>query len=173
MALLGREEPESLTADQRHADQLEVAREIALRLLALRARTRVELETAMKRRGVPEAAMTEVIERFTELGLVDDRAFSDQWVEGQQRRMRSTKALRHELREKGVDTEIIDEALEAVGGEQEYAAALALARKRASATRNLPADVRRRRILGVLARRGFSGQVAYRAVDEALAEQDE
>jgi regulatory protein len=172
VALRGREEPEGLVDGQPQADPSEVAREIALRLLSVRARSQAELEDAMRRRGVPEGAMRQVIDRFSELGLVDDRAFSKMWVEGQQRRMRSARALRHELREKGISNEVIDEALDSVGGEEEYSAALALARKRAYATRTLPVEVRRRRILGALARRGFPSGIAYRAVDEALTEVD-
>lgn len=122
----------------------------------------------MKRRGVPQEATDEVLDRFTELGLVDDRAFSEQVVEGQQRRMRSRRALRHELATKGVHPEIITEVLDGVDDDDEFAAAVAFARKRAAATTGLDAAVRRRRILGGLARRGFSGSVAYRAVDEAL-----
>ncbi len=170
MGRRGREQPVELADDQPAADPVVVAREIALRQLTIRARTRAELETAMSRRGVPDEAMKEVLDRFAELGLVDDKSFSQQWVEGQQRRMRSRTALRHELSNKGVDSETIDEALQSVDDADEFAAALAFANKRVAASSGLDRSVLRRRVLGGLARRGFSGAVAYSAVDQAMEE---
>lgn len=173
MGRRNREQPEEWVDDQPQADQVAVAREVALRQLTVRARSRSELEAAMARRRVPEEAMREVLDRFAELGLVDDKSFSEQWVEGQQRRMRSRKALRHELLNKGVAPETIDDVLEVVDDDDEYSAALAFARKRVAASAGLDTSVRRRRILGGLARRGFTGSVAYRAVDEALQSSDD
>lgn len=169
MARRPRSEPDDLEP-QPPADAVAVAREIVLRQLTTRARTESELRTALARRHVPAEVADEVLARFGELGLVDDSAFAAQWVEGQQRRLRSRQGLRDELRTKGVDADVAAEALDAVTPEAEYAAALALARKRAAATRSLDRDTRYRRMAGALARRGFSGGVTHRAVREAIAE---
>ncbi|MFV0451095.1 MAG: regulatory protein RecX [Propioniciclava sp.] len=155
-------------ADDAHADPVGVARDIVLRQLTARARTRSELEQALARKGVPEDVADEVLDRFTELRLIDDVGYAAAWVEGQQRRMTSRRALRQELGRKGVEAEVIDEALEGVDDETEFAAALALAEKRARATRGLERQVRYRRMAGALARKGFSGAITHRAVQAAL-----
>lgn len=162
----GREEPEGLAADQPEADHRAVAREIALRLLEARARSRAELAQAMARKAVPDEVIDEVLDRLTEVGLVDDAQFAGLWVEGQQRRMKSTRALRQELRAKGVDAEVIDEALSETSDDADYEAALALARKKMRTMGSLEPQVRYRRLAGALARRGFAPGLCHRVVSE-------
>lgn len=163
------EEPEGLAArGDPAADPVAVAREIALRQLTVRARSRSELEGALRGRGVPDEAINSVLDRFTEVRLVDDAAFAAQWVEAGQRRQRSRAGLRHELRGKGVDADTVREAVASVSDDDEYAAALALARKRAAGLSGVEPPVRLRRVLGALARRGFPPGVAHRAAREAV-----
>lgn len=150
------------------SDPVGAAREIVLRQLTAKARTRAELEQALAKRGIPDEAAAEVLDRFTELNLVDDAGYATAWVEGQQRRMTSKRGLRQELARKGVPEEIAADALAEVSDEAEYAAALALATKRARATASLDRETRYRRIAGSLARKGFPGSVTHRAVTEAL-----
>lgn len=173
MARRGRDEPADLAErDDPAADLVAVAREIVLRSLTVRARSRAELVATLRKRGVPDAAASEVLERFAELRLVDDSAFAEQWVEGARRRQRSRAVLRQELRAKGLDPETVQEAVASVSDDDEFASALALARKRAAATAGLDAGVRYRRVAGALARRGFGPEVTRRAVREALADID-
>ncbi|MFV0408009.1 MAG: regulatory protein RecX [Propioniciclava sp.] len=167
---LGREEPEGLGADDAPADPMGVAREIVLRQLTAKARTRQELADTLARKGVPDEAAQEVLTRFTELRLIDDASYAAAWVEGQQRRMTSRRALRYELGQRGVDADTIDEALTGVDDQAEYQAALALAAKRGRATVRLPREVRYRRMVGALARKGFAAEVAHRAVHEVLGD---
>ncbi|WP_040160957.1 regulatory protein RecX [Nigerium massiliense] len=167
----GREEPADLVGDQPPADPVAVAREIVLRQLDVRARTRDELERALAKKGVPHEAGRQVLDRFTELGLVDDAAFAEQWVEGQQRRMKSRRVLRQELRHKGVDGDIVDEALSEVGEADDYAAALAYGRRKAAGLAKLEPAVRYRRLMGALARRGFSSAVSHRVYREVTGDQ--
>lgn len=157
--------------DDPQADPVAVAKEMVLRLLTAKARTRAELAEGLKRRGVPDDIATIALDRFTELGLINDESFAASWVEGQQRRMKSSRALRQELAIKGVDVETIDEALAEADPDAELDAALALARKRARATRGLAGPVRYRRMAGALARRGFSGDMTHRAVKQVLDEE--
>lgn len=154
------------------SDPVGTAREIVLRQLTAKARTRAELEQVLAKRGIPGEAAVEVLDRFTELNLVDDAGYATAWVEGQQRRMTSKRVLRHELARKGVPEEIAADALAEVSDEAEYASALALATKRARATASLDRSTRYRRIAGSLARKGFSGAVTHRAVTEALGAGD-
>jgi regulatory protein len=165
----GREEPGGV-GDQPAADPVAFAREIVLRQFDAKARTRAELVEALAKRGVPDEAAAEVLDRFTELGLIDDGAYAELWVEGQQRRMRSRRVLRQELRRKGVEAEVVDEALQQVGEEEDYEAALAFGRKKAASLTKLEGPVRYRRLVGALARRGFSSSVAHRVYREVLGE---
>lgn len=156
-------------ADGPDADPEEVARGIVLRKLAVQARTRVELERALQGRDVPEEAAAAVLDRMTEVGLVDDVTFAHDWVESrQQRRHLSRTALRRELQTKGVDRDVIDEALADVAGADEHDAALDLARRRAATMGGLAREVAYRRLGGVLARRGFSASITTRVLAEVL-----
>ena len=107
---------------------------------------------------------------MTDVGLVDDAAFAQGWVASRQsRRHLSARVLRQELVTKGVDRDDIDTALEQVSPEDEYAAALSLAEKKVRAMRGLEPAVRRRRLAGVLARRGFGSGVTGRVLAEVLS----
>lgn len=86
----------------------------------------------------------------------------------QRRRNLSRRALRAELVRKGIEREVIDEAVSAVDPEDEYAAALELARSRARRLEGLEPQVRYRRLAGALARRGFSGSLIARVTREVL-----
>lgn len=152
------------------ADPEEAARGIVLRKLAVQARTRVEFERALQERDVPEDAAAAVLDRMGELGLVDDVTFAHDWVESrQQRRHLSRTALRRELQGKGVDREVIDEALAGVEGVDEHRAALDLAQRRAGTMSGLAREVAYRRLGGMLARRGFSASVTTQVLAEVLA----
>lgn len=83
------------------------------------------------------------------------------------------RALAHELRRKGVEPEVAEHALEQIDDDDELTAARELAARKARASRGLDRDKRRRRLAGMLARKGYSPGVAMRAVDEALAEEGE
>ena len=144
------------------ADAENVARTIALRKLTGQARTRHELDQALQKKNVPDEVAATVLDRLEEVGLVDDEAFAHEWVESRQRRRHlSRSALRRELQLKGVDRDQADAALATVGIDAELAAARALVAKKQGATRGLDPLVRRRRLTGALARRGFgSGIIA-------------
>ncbi|MFG1923966.1 regulatory protein RecX [Cryptosporangium sp. NPDC048952] len=152
------------------ANPEQVARNICLRLLTVQPRTRAELAAALAKRDVPAEAADAVLDRFGEVGLIDDAAFARAWVESRQRgRGLGRSALAGELRKKGVDREIVQEALETIDGDADLAAAQRLVAKKLPSTRGLPSDKRARRLVGMLARRGHPAGLAYRVVREALA----
>jgi regulatory protein len=161
----GREEPGGRDSGP-PADPVAVAREIALRQLTTRNRSRAELERALAAKGVPPEASAEVLDRFEELRLVDDPGFARQWVESRQRAGRSSRVLGHELRAKGVAAETITDALAELDDDADHRAALAFARKRVTGLRNLEPVVRERRLAGALARRGFTPAVIRRVLGE-------
>ena len=91
--------------DDSPADPEQVARTILLRRLEAAPRTRAELATTLRERNVPDEVALRVLDRFEEVGLIDDRVFARMWVESRQRgRNLSGRALRSELRRKGVPT---------------------------------------------------------------------
>lgn len=165
-----RDEP----SDELPGDPEQVAREILLRALTAQARTRRELSELLAKKGIPDDAAAAVLERFEDVGLIDDTAFAAAWVTSrQQRKHLSRRALRAELQRKGVDRDTISAAVDGVSPDDEYAAALDLARQRAPRLSGLDPLVRRRRLQGLLARRGFSAGVVVGACNAALGELDE
>lgn len=151
------------------AAQLEVARKIALDQLAARARSEQELRQKMARRDVPADVADEIIERFSQVGLVDDAAFAHALTATRSEVGKQGKArIRQELRAKGVDRETADEALDALDPEAERQAALTLARRRVRSMAGLERHVARRRLSGVLARRGFSYSIVSSVLEDVL-----
>ncbi|WP_344050410.1 recombination regulator RecX [Streptomyces thermoalcalitolerans] len=155
-------------------DPVERARAICLRLLTGAPRTRKQLADALRKRDVPDDAAQEVLSRFEEVGLIDDRAFADAWVESRHHgRGLARRALARELRTKGIDAALIDEAVGRLGPEQEEATARELVARKLRSTRGLDRDKRLRRLAGMLARKGYSEGLALRVVRQALEEEGE
>ncbi len=162
----GRESGPGLDPDEgdQSSDPASGARNIVLRLLAASPRTRSQLSQALARRGVPETIAEQVLDRFEELGLVNDTEFALTWVASRHRhRGTSRRLLARELRERGVAPEVIEQAVATLGAEDESGAAIELARKALRSSRSLDPERRQRRIMGMLARRGHSADVAFRA----------
>jgi regulatory protein len=154
------------------ADPEAVARQICLGLLAAAPRTRAQLETALRRRGVPEEAAEAVLGRFAEVKLIDDATFANAWVESRHHgRGLSGRALAAELRSRGVASGDIQAAVARLDPEQEVATARSLVAARLAATRGQPAPARARRLIGALARKGYSPALAYRLTREALEQE--
>ncbi|MDP3712353.1 MAG: regulatory protein RecX [Mycobacteriales bacterium] len=152
------------------ADPVAVARQICLHQLEHSPRTRAELAAVLSRRGVADDVAEQVLGRFEEAGLIDDTLFSELWVNSRHRsRGLAGRAISQELRRKGVDDEVVREAVAAIDPEEELATARALVDRKLPSTRGLAADARVRRLAGMLARKGYGAAVAYRVVKEALA----
>lgn len=152
------------------ADPESVARKILLDQLTGRARTRVELADKLAARDVPDDVAAQLLDRFTEVGLIDDAAFAREWVEQRQRgKGLARRALQQELRRKGVDDDTVREALEEVAPDDEEEAARRVVRGKLRSVASLPTDKATRRLVGALARKGHSPSVAYRVVREELA----
>ncbi len=150
-------------------DPLAVARSICLRLLTGAARSRSDLAEALRRRGIPDDAAATVLDRLTEVGLVDDVSYAAAFVASKHRgRGLGRIALRAELRRKGIAADLADQAMSPIdtAAERGRAAALVMRRLDSAMFAGLPAA--RRRLLGLLARRGYPASVATSVVDEAL-----
>jgi regulatory protein len=156
------------------ADPVAAAREICLRLLTDRARTRQELAGALARKGVPVEAAAAVLDRFDEVGLIDDAAFAGQWVRSRhEHRGLGRRAIAVELRRKGVADDVAGEALAGVDAASEARRARELVdRKLRSLALDTPEKraTAGRKLVGMLARKGYGAGTAYQVVREALAE---
>ncbi|MFD5026352.1 recombination regulator RecX [Streptomyces sp. NPDC058373] len=162
----GREEPPQ--------DPAERARAICLRLLTGTARTRSQLAEALRKREIPDEVADEVLTRFEEVGLIDDEKFADSWVESRHHgRGLARRALARELRTKGVDAAVVDEAVSKLDPEQEERTARELVDRKLRSTRGLDRDKRLRRLAGMLARKGYGEGLALRVVRQALEEEGE
>ena len=156
------------------ADPVEVARQICLHQLEARPRTRAELASVLARRSIPDEVAEQVLGRFAEVGMIDDAAFSELWVSSRHRgKGLAGRALRQELRRKGVEDDVIGEAVDRLEPATELATARALVDRRLRSTTGLATDARVRRLAGMLARKGYPAGVAFRVVREALAEEGE
>ncbi|MFG2821932.1 regulatory protein RecX [Kitasatospora sp. NPDC048365] len=145
------------------------ARDICLRLLTGAAKTRRQLADALRKREIPDEVAEGVLARFEEVGLIDDAAFAAAWVEFRHtNRGLSRRALAQELRTKGVAGDLVEQAVAQVEPEDETDAARALVERRLRTTRGLERDTRIRRLVGMLARRGYSEGLAFRVVREAI-----
>lgn len=147
-----------------------VARKILLDQLTGRARSRAELAKKLASRNVPEEIAARLLDRFTEVGLINDDAFARDWIEQRQSgRGLARRALAQELRRKGVDEQTVRDALAEVDPDDEVEAARRLVRQKLRSVRNVEHDKAVRRLVGMLARKGHSPGVAYRVVREELA----
>jgi regulatory protein len=148
------------------------AREVCLRMLAGAPRTRAQLAEALRRRDVPDEVAERVLGRFSEVGLIDDEAFARAWVQSRHNgRGLAQRALAAELRLRGVADETVDGAVEALDPAQEERTARALVARRLPATAGLDPVKRMRRLMGMLARKGYSPGFSYRIVRESLADE--
>lgn len=146
-----------------------VARAICLRLLTTAPKTRAQLADALRKRGVPEEAARTVLERFSEAGLIDDEAFAAAWVSSRHHgRGLARRALAQELRHRGVEEETVQEAVAQLDPEQEVETARGLVARKLAATRGADPRTRMRRLVGMLARKGYPAGLAFRVVREAL-----
>jgi regulatory protein len=166
----GRAEPGDAERDLGpEADPESVARTIVLTKLTAQARSRAELEEVLASRGVPDDVATRVLDRFTEVGLVDDAAYAEMWVRSrQQSRGLSRRALGQELRRKGVDDEVIRESLDTIDAVAEEAAARELVTRKLRSMSRLDEATQLRRLAGMLGRKGYPSGLAYRVAREAV-----
>ncbi|WP_280302171.1 recombination regulator RecX [Nocardia abscessus] len=152
---------------------VEQAKEACLRLLAVRARSRAELAQRLAAKGYSAEVSERALERLADVGLIDDAAFAEQWVHSRHTFSgKGKQALAQELRRKGVTQSDAASALDAITADDEEERAGELVRRK---LRSLPRDLDRekaiRRLVGMLARRGYSQATAYRVVKAELADQ--
>lgn len=146
----------------------------ALRLLDQRARSREELRERLLAAEFEPDVIDAVLDDLAGVGLINDESFAREWVRQRHvRRGKSARALNMELKDKGVDAADRAVALEQITEESEEATARKVAEKKARTIKKVPADRHERdkflrRIVGTLARRGYSHSLTMRVSIEAL-----
>ncbi|MCA9919133.1 MAG: RecX family transcriptional regulator [Anaerolineales bacterium] len=147
------------------ADQVEKAKELAIRYIEYRPRSLAETRQHLQKKEYPEAVVEQVLERLQAVGLLDDAAFARYWVDQRETfKPRSKIALQQELRQKGLERTLIDEVTAEL---DEFAAAQQAAEPKARRWSNLPEQQFRQKLGGFLQRRGF-GYDVVREVTKAL-----
>lgn len=168
--------PLTSKAEATPQNRQEQAHALCLRLLTVRARTRAELAGQLAKRGYPADAAEAVLQRLESVGLVDDEDFAEQWVRSRQANAaKGKRALAAELRTKGVGEDLIAAALEGIdaGAERGRAEELVERRLRREVLGDGDDPKVMRRLVGMLARRGYSQSMALAVVTDALAAERE
>ena len=145
------------------------ARKILLQRLEAQPRSRAELAQVLAKKNVPADVATRLLDRFEEVGLIDDTEFARSWIQSRQRtRGLAPRVLALELRRKGVADDVIRDALADLDPAEERAAAHRLVQKKLRSMAGFDDTTRIRRLTGMLARKGYSPQVAFDVVRAEL-----
>jgi regulatory protein len=167
--------PEDKATQVPEADPEAVARKILLDQLTGQARTRKELADKLAAKNVPGDVATQLLDRFEEVGLIDDEAFARAWIasrgsagSGAGRRL-ARRALAQELHRKGVDNEVARQALDEIDPADEEAAARSLVRGKLRSLERVDDVKATRRLVGMLARKGYGSGLAFAVVRDELA----
>ena len=161
---IGQELSPEKIASLKQEDEYERGKEIALRLITNRPRSKKEVLDRMREKDVDEAVRERVITRMEELDLLDDEAFARYWIDQRARfKPRGIPLLRQELQQKGVDRQIVNDLLQELDNS---AAVMQAAEKKARSLSHYPEDQFRKKLTGFLQRRGFHYEEIRDTVNE-------
>jgi regulatory protein len=160
---VGQEINDEKIAQLKVEDGREIAYQKALNLLNYRPRTSEEIRKKLHKKEINDADIEYVLKRLQRSKLIDDEAFAHAWVENRSdMRPRGKRALAYELRQRGIESNIIEKAIESVDEEElAYRAAL----KRARRLRNLEFNDFRRKLYSHLSQRGFGYDITRTAIE--------
>ena len=149
----------------------DAAKQVLLRRLSHAPRTRKELAKDLKDKDISDEVANVALDRFEEVGLINDQALASSYVSSQHERKGLGKnALRQQLRAKGVSDDVALEAISQISDDQEFQAAFALACKKIRSLQKDDAKTQLRKIVGVLARKGYSSNLAFRVAKEVITD---
>ena len=149
----------------------DAAKQVLLRRLSHAPRTRKELAKDLKDKDISDEVANIALDRFEEVGLINDQALASNYVSSQHERKGIGKnALRQQLRAKGVSDDVALEAISQISDDQEFQAAFALACKKIRSLQKDDAKTQLRKIVGVLARKGYSSNLAFRVAKEVITD---
>ena len=149
------------------------AKDAALGLLAVRARSRGELERRLARRGFGEEVVAAALDRLAETGLVDDAAFAAAYAESRAARGADARVIAIELHDRGVAPELAGRATEAaVPAEEQAERCRQVAVARLARLEGLAPEVQFRRLAGFLERRGYPAAVISAVLSDLIPRRD-
>ncbi len=167
--MANRRHPRAESSSGPPEDPVQHARDACLRLLTARPRTRAELRQALLRKGIEEDVADQVLGRLDKVGLIDDAAFAELWVRSRHTHQGlGRRALATELRRKGVADDVAAAAMATVDADAEEDRARQLVRKRLRSLSGADEAARIRKLVGMLARRGYTEGLAFRVVRDEL-----
>ncbi len=142
---------------EENEERFRKAKMIVFRLLKFRLRSEKELQRRLKEKKLPSSIIKQTIRHFKDCELIDDHTFAQQWISSRLKKPFGINRIRLELREKGVDRDLIEETLsEATSNYEELEIVTELARHRTSKYKSNDSEKTKQRIYGYLLRRGFS-----------------
>jgi regulatory protein len=167
----GSHRPPPEDEQQPPGDPEAVARVVCLRLLDHRARSRSELAAALRKRGVPDDAAGRVLDRFTDVGLIDDAALAESLAGAVHReRGLARRGVAAKLRQRGLEDDVVAEAIVDIDSDAERRRGRELVARRRRALSALPVEVQTRRLIGLLARKGYPSGMAFEIVRAELSD---
>ncbi|MFM2030875.1 MAG: hypothetical protein RI927_495 [Actinomycetota bacterium] len=141
------------------------ARNVLLHQLARSAKSTSQLRKILEQREISPEIAEKVLERFTEVGLIDDAAYAETIVNSRRNYKGLAKsAIKRELNEKGVSQELVEEAISGITAEDDFESAKQLATRRFSQMAHLEKEVRTRRLAGYLQRKGYASSAVFAAI---------
>ncbi|WP_425466506.1 regulatory protein RecX [Prauserella muralis] len=163
-------EPRKSTEPRKDTDaEWKKAKDVCFNLLAVRPRTRDELRTALRRKGFDDELCESLLGKLDNAGLVDDAAFAEMWVRSRHNRQGlARRALVAELKRKGVDGAVAAEAAGEIDRDAEEEQARRLVRKKMRSMLSVDEQTATRRLLGMLARKGYPQGLSYAVVRDEL-----
>ncbi|WEK56119.1 MAG: regulatory protein RecX [Candidatus Cohnella colombiensis] len=166
-----------LTADQyvklKVEEQKEEAYRAALQMLERKARTASELSKALKRKGFDPEAITGCLDRLKANRFIDDTAYAVRFTEQRAaNHKKGRRLIRQELMQRGVERQQIEVAINQLDDRVEEQGALSLARKRWPTLKGNDRE-KKQKLLGVLLRRGYTGDVVKSAISQVVTESSE
>ncbi len=151
------------------ADEVIRAKNHALSLLREEIQSKGQMETRLEQEGFTEPAIHTVITELIQAGNIRDRKYAENWVRRRQKsNPRGKTVLKQELVERGIDLKTAEKVVAEVEIEDEERLALELAQKRARQYKRLPLHVAKRRLHGVLARRGFDAETIQQVLNQVF-----
>lgn len=151
-------------------DAIDRAVSAAMRALDQRMQTGKELRTRLLRKGFETETIDAALAKLAEYGYLNDERFAELWIENRlAHRPRGKRMLEQELRQKGVDRQIVDDTVASMEID-DRAAALELASKRLKSVQGLPIEEQKKKLTGILARKGFDYGVIRTTLDRVLGE---
>ncbi|MBG6183783.1 SOS response regulatory protein OraA/RecX [Arthrobacter sp. CAN_A214] len=154
-------------------DSAGLARSIVLRHLAMAPKSRHQLAQKLRERDIPDDVAGAVLDRFEEVQLIDDAEFAGMWVRSRaQTRSLARSVLKRELADRGIHPDLAEDALAQVTDEDERAAAEQVIRRKMRAGIDLAdrkiRDRETRKLVGVLARKGYNPGLAFSLVRDIM-----